>query len=134
MSKTLPVRKLRKLIDEVQETMESHPRSGVELLLRFRYAADADGEVGVEVGAQAPVDAIDTKLGVNVARHWRSIGAGEGVLRIYRPAPEGDATAALEAAELALNLAASGGVSDDDMDEIQEALAAVRRAMRSEVD
>jgi hypothetical protein len=142
MSKTLPVRKLRAILEEVQDVMEKCPKSGVDFLMRCRYAADTDGEVGVEVDAQAPVDAIDAKLGVRVSRSWTSVGAGEFVLRIHRPATgEGsDSLAALEAAELALSLAASRDVNEadadeiQDMDEIQEALATVRRAIRPEAD
>lgn len=88
MSKQIPMRKLLKLVDEVQETLERSPSSGVEFLLRGRFEYDGDGEVGIggSIGAPGEALGVDAKVEGGYRRHWTAVGLNEFVLRVYRPA------------------------------------------------
>lgn len=96
MSKRIPMKKILRLVNEVQETL-TNPDVNVEFLIRGRYGYDGGGDVGVEVAAEAPVPAtgtvIDAKAGVDWSRHWTSIGVGEFVLRVSRSARQSTAPA-----------------------------------------
>ncbi len=88
MSKTLPMRKLLKLVREVQDTMGEHPDSDVDFLIRGSYESDSDGEVSIrgEAGAPAAITGgVDAEVGGGFSRHWTALGEGEFVLRVSRP-------------------------------------------------
>lgn len=73
--------------------MGKTPEADVDLLLRASYDADANGEVAVKAGVEAPLHlaGASAEIVTGWSRHWTSIGDGELVLRISRP---GTATAA----------------------------------------
>lgn len=86
---TLPVRKLKRLIDEVQQTIAESDAS-VTFIARFAYEVDKDGELGLSLQASSPSVPVggvpvSAEAGGAFARHWQSLGVGECVLRIHRP-------------------------------------------------
>lgn len=86
MSKVVP-RRFFKLVDEVQETMAENPDCDVLFMLRGQWSTDADGEVQVQAGAEAPLvaGAVTAEADVGFSRHWEFLGQGEFILRIERP-------------------------------------------------
>lgn len=86
-AKSLPIKKIQKLVDEAQETMDRCPDADVDLLVRCNYDSDTDGELGFSAEAAAPAvvtGGVDGKVDGRYSRHWTHVGAREFVLRISR--------------------------------------------------
>ena len=85
--KAFPVKKLFRLIEEVGEVMQKNPDAEVEVILRAEWQADNDNDLTVRAAAAAPVaHGVEASLGVGTRHHWESVGVGEIVVRIHRPA------------------------------------------------
>lgn len=67
-AKSLPIKKIQKLVDEVQETMDRCPDADVDLLVRCNYDSDTDGELGFSAGAAAPAVATGGRRGAVTER------------------------------------------------------------------
>lgn len=88
MSKALPIKVLRKLIDEASDVMTKNPEATVTLLIRGTYDAIGESDIGVRLAADTPqlggVPA-SAEVGFGLSRHWEQVGSGEFVLRLERP-------------------------------------------------